>query len=121
MPDHLEIIVHIPDSSPGLRRTANDQMQVFCRKVGNLLSSYARAYNKQQGRKGSLFQPKTKARMLRENLLTHIRYIHTKPVTAGLVFRADDWEFSSQREYARNRGCICDKYLVQELVRTQGQ
>ena len=32
--------------------------------------------------------------------LVHLsRYIHLNPVMAGLVERAEDWEFSSYREY----------------------
>src|SRR5688572_22260357 len=64
MPDHFEIMIHIPQQSPGLCMTPNGQMQILSRQIGNLLSSYARAYNKQQGRRGSLFQPKTKSRIL---------------------------------------------------------
>ena len=108
LPDHFEIMIHVPAGSPGLRRTTNGQMQVLSRRIGNLLSSYVRAYNKQQHRSGSLFQPKTKAKELAQNAIVCFKGIHDKPVRAGLVFDVLDWEFSSASEYKLNRRGLCN-------------
>lgn len=63
--------------------------------------SYAKSVNKRRGRVGSLFQGRFRAIHVdqREYLLHLSRYIHVNPVTAGIVRRPEDWEFSSYREY----------------------
>jgi REP element-mobilizing transposase RayT len=63
--------------------------------------SYTKAINERFGRVGSLFQGAFRARSVAGNdhLLHLSRYIHLNPVRAGLVTRAEDWEFSSYREY----------------------
>jgi len=63
--------------------------------------SYTKAINKRYARVGSLFQGRFKAILVDKNeYLLHLsRYIHLNPVTARLVKRAEDWEFSSYPEY----------------------
>jgi hypothetical protein len=63
--------------------------------------SYTKAMNKRYDRVGSLFQGAFQAKHVdRDEYLVHLsRYIHLNPVVAGLVKRAEDWEFSSYREY----------------------
>ncbi len=63
--------------------------------------SYTKAMNKRYDRIGSLFQGAFRAKHVdRNEYLVHLsRYIHLNPVVAGLVERAEDWEFSSYREY----------------------
>jgi len=63
--------------------------------------SYTKAMNKRYDRVGSLFQGAFRVNHVDEDeYLVHLsRYIHVNPVVAGLVERAEDWEFSSYREY----------------------
>ena len=63
--------------------------------------SYTKAMNKRYDRVGSLFQGAFRVKHVDEDeYLVHLsRYIHVNPVVAGLVERAEDWEFSSYREY----------------------
>jgi len=63
--------------------------------------SYTKAVNKQQRRTGSLFQGPFQALLVdRDEYLVHLsRYIHLKPVAAGLVARPEEWAFSSYRDY----------------------
>jgi putative transposase len=115
MPDHFEIMLYIPEGSIGLRRTSNNQMQLLSQRIGKALSSYSRAYNRQKRRSGSLFQPKTKSRVLFAGAAECMNLIHTKPVTLGLTFRASEWEFSSMREYVGRRSPICSIQLAKKL------
>lgn len=96
--------------------------------IAIMLRSYTRAINKQQNRSGSLFRPKTKAECISKSdritpsfyntqsgtiINTHnpeteypqvcFDYIHQNPLRAGLVKRAEDWEFSSYRDYCGMR------------------
>lgn len=93
--------------------------------IGIMLRSYTRGINKKNDRSGSLFRKETKAicltagRDITKNWLSGIgkyridnipeesqyvnvcyNYINTNPIKAGLVFRLEDWEFSSFNELA---------------------
>ena len=69
--------------------------------VGNLLNSYTRCFNTKYGRKGTLWEGKSKKVLLEsdEQLLHLTRYIHLNPVTAHLVDKPEEWRWSSYREY----------------------
>jgi len=98
-------------------RTFNDS-------IGLMLRSYTRAINKQEGKSGSLFRKETKAECITKTegitpsfyhsdfgtvINTHnieedypqvcFDYIHQNPVRANLVKLAEEWEFSSYRDY----------------------
>lgn len=109
--------------------------------IGNILSSYARAIQKQENRTGSLFQHRTKAICLtrmdgissawfqsgfgaiinvsypeKEYPQVCFNYIHGNPVKDGLVKLPEDWEFSSARDYAGVRkGRLINKNRVKEF------
>lgn len=93
-------------------------MQELAYGIGILLSSYSQAINKQNKTTGSLFQQKTKAKMLSE---THngsrlsyfeqcFHYIHQNPVVARMVMNLADWPYSSYLDYIGLRsGTLCAK------------
>lgn len=109
----------------------DDKTISFNHSIGIMLASYTRAINKQENRTGSLFRQKTKAICLNEtNGIAHnwitssgatminiekwvfqypqqcFNYIHSNPIKAGLVNKAEDWEFSSLSSYMGMRECI---------------
>lgn len=104
MPTHFHILVHI---------NHEDQNPVR-RSIGDILSGYTKAINRQTGRTGSLFQQHTKAKAVQSEkyLLTTLHYIHQNPVVAGLVRNLEDWSYSSYREYIG----ICPNYFVDKSV-----
>ena len=93
--------------------------------IGIMLRYYTNAIQKQEGRTGALFQEETKAVILVDNISyvpsyfpsafgtiitayqddqksyaeNCFNYIHQNPVFSGLVKKAEDWEFSSYRDY----------------------
>ena len=109
--------------------------------IGILLRSYTRAINAQEDRTGSLFRKKTKAICLNEinGISSHwytsfgvtfmkvdipeyqyqqvcFNYIHQNPVKAGLVVKAEDWEFSSYADLVGMRGgTFVNRERVEEL------
>ena len=110
--------------------------------IGIMLASYTRAIHKQENISGSLFRQKTKAICLNEiksissNWFTSFgvtfmnveipslqypqvcfNYIHNNPVKAGLVPRAEDWEFSS---YAGLAGLRPETLVNMERVAALG-
>jgi putative transposase len=92
MPTHFHWLVYINI----------DDIFLLQRKIGDWLSGYTRALNKQVYRNGSLFQQHSKARLIRNDrdLLTVATYIHQNPVRAGLVGNLEEWPYSSYRDYA---------------------
>jgi len=110
--------------------------------IGIMLASYTRAIQKQENISGSLFRQKTKAICLNEIQeissnwfasfgVTFLKvdipalqypqvcfnYIHNNPVKAGLVPRAEDWEFSS---YAGLAGLRPETLVNMERVAALG-
>jgi len=121
MPNHFHFLIHANAMSTPLIQDGSIDRQQFSQGIKHLLSSYARAINKQEGRIGSLFQQKTKGRLVavEEPLYarTAFHYIHQNPVKAGLVDRMEDWEFSSFREYSgESKTALCNKNLAFELL-----
>ena len=88
MPNHYHLLV----------RLKTDDLSRPMQRLG---LAYSKAINKRYGRVGGLFQgPFQAIRVDRDEYLRHLsRYIHLNPVIARLVPRAEDWEFSSYREY----------------------
>lgn len=123
------IVSHIFCGGATLSRTptipeAPAQNSDLNKAIGILLASYTRAINKQQNRSGSLFRSNTKAECITKvsnitpsfyntefgaSMHTNhpedeypqvcFNYIHLNPVKDSLVKQAEDWEFSSYRDY----------------------
>ena len=104
-------------------------MQELSYQIGLLLSSYSQIMNKQKGTTGSLFQQKTKAKLLTgrdaESDLNHnlhylincMHYIHQNPWKASLVKKIEDWNYSSFKDYCGFRnGTLCNKNLLTKLT-----
>ncbi len=115
MPNHFHLVI-IVRREMVVNRSINQS-------IGKMLSSYARAINKQEKRSGSLFQQHTKASCLNNNRrlrpswyklmgaskinsfddchsypVVCMNYVHMNPVNAGLVMDPLDWPWSSYRE-----------------------
>ena len=119
MPNHFHIIIQANEKSVVERKSFGGKpMQEFAYRIGMLLSSYSQAINKQNKTTGSLFQQKTKAKILseqvegiQENYLENcFFYVHNNPFEAGLVKTLKDWAYSSYLDYiAERNGTLCDK------------
>ncbi len=115
--------------------------------IGILLASYTRAVNIQQNLTGSLFRKQTKAECIncptgltpsfitsggityfpdddpeRQYPQVCFNYIHNNPVKTGLVYKPEDWEFSSAMDYAGLRnGTLTNKEAAEMYVNTNIQ
>jgi len=135
MPNHFHLVVFVLHDEVELK---NDNLieqnnktiktQTLNQSLGVLLSSYTRAIHNQEKMSGSLFQKRTKAKPIvdeikiepaywntafgtqinisegKSYLETCIEYIHQNPVYSGLVKNAKEWEFSSYRDFVGLRG-----------------
>ncbi len=76
------------------------------RIMAGLQSSYTQYFNRRHGRVGHLFQGRYKAFLVEKDryALALLRYIHENPVKAGVVRRANQYAWSSDRHYRAARG-----------------
>lgn len=126
MPSHFHIIIQANEKSVTERMSFGGKpMQEFAYRVGILLSSYSQAINKQNNTTGSLFQQKTKAKILSEQIEGILEnylencffYVHNNPFEAGLVNNLREWQWSSYLDYIDARkGTLCNKQLFFELT-----
>jgi putative transposase len=142
MPNHFHLLVEVHKVTDSI--TSSDAIsqshRTFNDSIGLLLRSYTRAINNQKKLNGSLFRPHTQSICLTQHnklshswfntvfgtqINTHIsekeypqicfNYIHLNPVTAGLVEKVEDWEFSSVRDYAGLRqGTLINKNITEK-------
>ena len=70
---------------------------LISKQFSHFLNSYAKAYNKEQNRKGGLFMTpfKRKKIITEEYLRKVIHYIHHNPIEANLCKRPENWKYSS--------------------------
>jgi len=112
MPNHFHFMVVTDERCEVVIQQGGNLLDPLTNGIRKLLSGYARIFNKKYGKSGSLFRQKTKAKMLEDEarLLKVIQpgdyyancfyYIHLNPFQSGLVAKAEDWIFSSCKEYA---------------------
>jgi len=121
MPNHFHFLIHANSDSVIEVKDNSFPRQQFSQSIKQLLSSYTKAVNKQQGYTGSLFQQKTKAICTTDNEsffgTTVFHYIHQNPMKAGLVKKMEDWDYSSFKDYCGLRnGKLCNKSLAFQLL-----
>ena len=120
MPNHFHFLIEVTDKSIVPVKSGGITMPAITNGFRLLQSSYAKGINNQEDRTGNLFQQKTKAKLVscEENYsLTAFFYTHQNPVEAGLVSVAEDWPYSSFRDYARTRsGTLCNKERAFQLL-----
>lgn len=122
MPNHIHFLVRIKDevalhgaylaviqnkekTTKVKEFTTCYQSTFVSRQFANLFSSYSQAYNKQQGRKGSLFMPNFRRKLVEsETYFTKlIHYIHANPVHHGFVKNLHEWNYSSYYAFSSQK------------------
>lgn len=127
----------ILSNAKSLSFPSNSKKGIFRRKIkkdlATSLRSYTRAINVQENRSGSLFREGTKFKNnLKDKFITvnHrdftndnsyarncFEYIHQNPVKAKMVTKAEDWEFSSAKDYlGLRKETISNVALGEELM-----
>jgi hypothetical protein len=112
MPTHFNFLIRVKELSETPETsdtsTVSDISIIVKRNIGTLLSSYTKAINKRFKRHGSLFQPHSKTKEIKDEqyLLTLISYIHQNPVRSRLVTKAEEWKYSSYQDLIGNRNGI---------------
>ena len=73
--------------------------------ISSLLNSYVKSINKKLGRSGTLFESKTKNKIITDEhyFIWVIKYILENPVKANLAKKITDWEFSNAKDLLKLR------------------
>jgi len=130
MTNHFHFMVRVnKDATEMVKEKHLPHTQILSKQIGILLSSYTKAFNKQNGRRGSLFAHNTEAIKINQALFktggkdrySHavncFRYIHYNPVEACLVEKMGDYEFSSYNDFAGKRnGKLVNKELAMQMI-----
>ncbi|HMK25779.1 MAG TPA: hypothetical protein VK483_07085 [Chitinophagaceae bacterium] len=126
MPNHFHFILRANDNGLKERNTFGAKpMQELAYRIGILLSSYSQAINKQNKTTGSLFQQKTKAKVLSETdngarigyFEQCFHYIHQNPSVARIVKNVACWPYSSYFDYIGSReGTLCTQKIFYTLT-----
>jgi len=123
MPNHFHLMVYIHPTA--LKQENNSHIHPLNNAIAVVLRSYTRAIQKQENKKGSLFQQKAKAKELEDKnadftlnyAAACLHYIHQNPLRARLTEKLEDWEFSSFRDYAEIRnGTLCNKETAYKVT-----
>ncbi|MFA6315843.1 MAG: transposase [Elusimicrobiota bacterium] len=76
-------------------------------------TAWAMRFNRRRERKGHVFGGRFMSRQCETSadIKSVLRYVHLNPVKAGLVEKAEDWRWSSHREYLGSNveAGLCDK------------
>ncbi|UOQ96365.1 transposase [Hymenobacter sp. 5317J-9] len=123
MPNHFHFLLLTTPEGTRWDDSASSARQPMVRGLAKLLSAYSQGLNEELGRKGALFQPKTKGKLLDGPFcevgypLLCFQYIHQNPLRAGLSADLADWPYSSYRDYAGLRsGTLCDHASGRKLL-----
>ena len=89
--------------------------------VQRLFQTYTQAFNKQQGRRGPLFEGRFRhVHVDRDEYALHLcRYVHLNPVAAGMVSHPAEWLYSNYPEWVGARsGTLVDLAFVRQFFST---
>jgi len=83
-----------------------------------ILTRYAMYYNIQYERSGSLIGSRYKSKPVEKEryLLPLISYIHRNPVESGMVYRVEDYKYSSYKAYLDKRDELVDTGFLFDII-----
>ena len=113
MPNHFHLFVR--------QRTEDFTISQF---TAALLNSYSKAINKKHQRNGTLFESKTKNKLITDEsyFVWIIKYILFNPVKAKIVTNIEDWDFSNAKDLLNLRnGTLTNPKLIESFFQSEKQ
>ena len=125
MPNHFHFLVHANEVTVTQLRKGLIRTNPLSEGMRLMLSTYAQAINKQQGKTGNLFQQNTKFKCVSLKHTDYgyvcFNYIHQNPLRSGLVRKLENWPYSSFQEYITVPKLeFCNKQLATALLDLNG-
>lgn len=128
MNNHFHFMIYADDRCLELQKQGGLLLDPITNGFRKLLSTYAHEFNIKNNRSGALFRPKTKSISLNDEIelnnvqgnkqdyyLNTFNYIHNQALAAGIVDKAEIWQWSSLRSYLGLRpSSICNIKLAKE-------
>jgi putative transposase len=101
MPNHFHFMIKVNYESLEPVKWGGNVMPSISNGFQLLQSNYSKRINHKENRTGSLFQQKTKSKLLetKSYALTAFWYLHQNPVKATLAINLLEWEYTSYKEY----------------------
>lgn len=102
MPNHFHVLLKVKKySEPHSLKSTNNELNPLENAFKRFFMSYSKSINKAYNRTGSLFQKRFQRKIiLEENYLRNIiAYIHLNPVRSSLVKAAEQWHYSSYKDF----------------------
>jgi len=101
MPNHFHLLLKIKDEQTINLQGFKNLEGFVSRQFSNFFNSYSKSYNKTYNRKGSLFNPRFKRKVITsdEQFQSAFLYIHLNPVKHGFTNNEEDWKWSSLHKY----------------------
>ncbi len=130
MPNHFHFLISVKDYEDVrflkdfklFKNLPEEKLQPLIEKkisksFANLFSSYAQSFNKLYKRKGSLFIPNMKAKLVSgsSDICKVVHYIHTNPVHHGFVKEMNLWKYSSYNAYLSEEKTLLSKTEIIEI------
>lgn len=128
MPNHFHLMIrikpedtiinYVKNSKPSFKNSESPEefSKIISLQFSHLFNAYTQAYNKVYKRKGSLFIPNFKRKLIEDESYYSwlILYIHRNPIHHGFSKKFEDWKFSSYKSYLSNGNTKIKKNEVLE-------
>lgn len=117
MPTHFHFMIRV-------KPTLSEQLTLIhpCVKAyADFCNGYVQSFNKQHGRRGSLFMRNFKRKAVENDFYKRklICYIHNNPVKDGYVNNAEDWHHNSFHEFHKMSEAECCNNEITKLFGTK--
>jgi len=98
-------------------QTENFIPNIISRQFSHFFNSYAKAYNKENGRIGSLFKNRFNREPIEDEIYLKkvIIYTHNNPVEAGITEIASEWKYSSYNSIISKKATLLKRSEVINL------
>ena len=119
MPNHFHFLIKLKHEKQ-LYDTFNklqNYSQLFSNQFKNFFTAYTGAFNKIFERKGSLFEPRFKRRIINDKVdfINVFNYIHQNPIHHRFAERIEDWKFSSYSSFYSDKKSELNRKQIYKL------
>ena len=130
MPNHFHFLIYVKDFEElrllkdfqVFKSLPEEKLQPLIEKrvsksFASLFSSYAQSFNKLYKRKGSLFIPNMKAKLVSggSDICKVVHYIHANPVHHGFVLEMGLWKYNSYNAYLSEENTLLSKIEIIQI------
>ncbi len=122
LPNHFHFAIKIKSETEirlfGELNSCKNCSEIISCQASNWLNAYAKGFNKENNRVGSLFRESLKRKIVSNNnyLLNLVNYIHHNAVSHGFATQNNEWKFSSFNAYFSNRKSNIAKEILHNFM-----